>query len=405
MNPSRHDVLIVGGGLVGSALAAALGDSDLDVAVLDRNAVPEAVGGEFESRASAITLASKTLYETVGAWPAMTAQRVTPIRAMQVWDEGGRGSVRFDAADMGEPALGYVVENRAMHHALAQRLAAFRNVHYRAPVAVASFQRGRDDIAVVLENGETLHARVLVAADGATSPTRRWAGIGTRGWDFDQTAIVANIRTERAHELVARQRFLATGPVALLPLDEPHTCSIVWSADTERARQLMALDDDGFMLELSAATEHAIGSVTRVSRRAAFPLSTANAEHYIDDRLVLTGDAAHRIHPLAGQGLNLGLADAATLAEVLLDAARRGKDLGSRAVLRRYERWRKGETLFMLYAMDAFKRGFGSTNPLIQGLRNFGLDFADGVAPVRDLIMRRAAGLDGDLPQSMRRHR
>jgi 2-octaprenylphenol hydroxylase len=179
----------------------------------------------------------------------------------------------------------------------------------------------------------------------------------------------------------------------------------VWSADTERARALMALDDAGFMNELSGATEHVLGAVTGIGKRAAFPLTTANAEHYMDERFVLVGDAAHRIHPLAGQGLNLGLADAATLAEVLLEAARQGKDIGSRAVLRRFERWRKGENLLMLRTMDAFKRTFGSTNPLIQGLRNFGFDVADSATPVKNLIMRRAMGLTGDLPQSMRQHR
>ncbi len=400
---SNYDIVIVGGGMVGAALACALGNSSLKVALLDRAPAPPSPDKEYDLRVSAITLASRALFENLGAWQGMERRRAAPVREMQVWSSEGSGSIHFNAAEIGEPALSWIVENSVIQTALIERLHQFTNVHYLCPVEIADITLADNGAVVTLKDGRSLHAKLLVGADGADSAVRRAAGIETQSLNLHQKGIVATVTTEKPHEATARQRFLVTGPLAFLPLDEPRSCSIVWSADTTRADQLMALDDAAFISELQKAFGDWLGKIQTLGPRAGFPLALSHAKTYTAPHLALVGDAAHTVHPLAGQGVNLGFLDAATLAEVLLDAVAKQKDIGAHAVLRRYERWRKGDNLAMISITGGFKYLFGNDLLVVSQLRNLGLDLTNAATPIKNLIMRRASGLEGDLPKLAKR--
>jgi 2-octaprenylphenol hydroxylase len=400
---SSYDIVIVGGGMVGAALACALGNSALKVALLDRAPAAAPPEKDYDQRVSALTLASRALFENLGAWEGMARRRVSPVREMRVSSGAGSGAIHFNAAEIGEPALAYIVENSVIRTALIERLHQFTNVHHLCPVEIVDITLADNGAVVTLKDGRSLQAKLLVGADGADSTVRRAAGIETQALNLYQKGIVATVTTEKPHEATARQVFLATGPLAFLPLDEPHTCSIVWSADTARADHLMELDDTAFMSELQHNFGEFLGKIQTISQRAAFPLALSHARTYTAPHLALVGDAAHTVHPLAGQGVNLGFLDAATLAEVLLDAAAKQKDIGAHAVLRRYERWRKGDNLAMVSITGGFKYLFGNDLPVVSQLRNLGLDLTNAATPIKNLIMRRASGLEGDLPKLARR--
>lgn len=399
---AAYDVLIVGGGMVGAALADALGNSSLKIALLDR-ARPPTPDEHYDQRVSAITLASQSVFENIGAWDGMVRRRVSPVREMQVWSQGGSGSIHFNAAEIGEPCLAWIIENSVIQTSLIERLHQFTNVHYLCPVEIDDIALADNGVAITLKDGRILNAKLLVGADGADSEVRRAAGIETQSLNLNQKGIVSTVTTEKPHEQTARQRFLTTGPLAFLPLDEPHTCSIVWSADTARADQLLALDDTAFILALQEAFGESLGKIQTVGPRAGFPLALSHAKTYTAPHLALVGDAAHTVHPLAGQGVNLGFLDAATLAEVLLDAVTKPKDIGAHAVLRRYERWRKGDNLAMVSLTGGFRYLFSNDLPVVSQLRNWGLSLTDAATPVKNFIMRRASGLEGDLPKLARR--
>jgi 2-octaprenylphenol hydroxylase len=399
----HYDIVIVGGGMVGATLACALGNSAFKVALLDRAPAARPPEKGYDQRVSALTLASRALFENLGAWEGMAKRRVSPVREMQVSSGAGSGAIHFNAAEIGEPALAYIVENSVIQTALIERLHQFTNVHHLCPVEIVDITLADNGAVVTLKDGRSLQAKLLVGADGADSEARRAAGIETQALNLYQKGIVATVTTEKPHEATARQVFLTTGPLAFLPLDEPRTCSIVWSADTARADQLMALDDTAFMSELQHNFGESLGRIQTISPRAAFPLALSHAKAYTAPHLALVGDAAHTVHPLAGQGVNLGFLDAATLAEVLLDAAAKQKDIGAHAVLRRYERWRKGDNLAMVSITGGFKYLFGNDLPVVSQLRNWGLDLTNAATPIKNLIMRRASGLEGDLPKLARR--
>ncbi|MFL6621404.1 MAG: UbiH/UbiF/VisC/COQ6 family ubiquinone biosynthesis hydroxylase [Sulfurifustis sp.] len=396
-----YDVVVVGGGIVGAAFACALGDSALKVALIERTPPVTAMSADYELRVSALTLASRTLFEALGVWDGIAQRRVAGVCAMQVWDAEGRGEIRFDAAEIGEPYLAYIVENNVIAAALHERMQQHTNVHV-VTGAFADIERDAD-ATVRLADGRNLRARLVVAADGAESAVRERLDIRPRSLDLRQQGIVAAVRTERPHQQIARQVFLPTGPLAFLPLPDSRACSIVWSVDDVRAHELLALDDAGFIAALATACGNRLGAVVSVSKRAAFPLALMHAERYVAERAVLIGDAAHTVHPLAGQGVNLGLLDAAALAEVLLDATRERRDIGARHVLRRYERWRRGENMGMIAVTGGFKYLFGNDSPPLAGLRSAGLAITNRLAPIKHAIMRRAAGLTGDLPRLARR--
>ncbi len=397
------DLLIVGGGMVGSALGCAVADMGLDVCILEaREPSRSWPAEEVDIRVSALTRATQQILQNLKVWPRMTRMRVSPYQRMAVWDQGGNGRIHFSAAEIGEPDLGHIVENRVMQLALWERLESLPNVTVKCPARVADLQLG-DLPEVLLESGERLAARLVVAADGRDSQIRQMAGIGTQGWEYDQHAIVATITPERFHHDTAYQRFMKTGPLALLPIDDGR-CSIVWSTSPDQAAELMALDDEEFCRRLTQASESILGEIQSIGPRGVFPLRLANAQTYIQPGLALIGDAAHAMHPLAGQGVNLGLMDAMTLADVLNDARLAGRSLGSMSTLRRYERARKGANLAMLGAMDGFKRLFSNDVLPLKLARNLGLSLVDRSGFLKHQMMRRAMGLLGERPRLARYH-
>jgi 2-octaprenylphenol hydroxylase len=394
---TQFDVLIVGGGMVGSALACALGDSRFKVCILDNRAPTPPSQGGSDSRVSAITLAARNFFQNLDVWRHV--ERASPVEAMHIWET--QGQIRFDAAEIGEACLAYIVENAALQHALIARMQVCANVQSLWPVIIEKIEFEEPHASVTLKDGRRLTARLLIGADGADSAVRRAAGIDVRRVDMHQKGIVANVHTEQPHGHIARQRFLPTGPLALLPLSEPHICSIVWSADNACADTLMELNDAAFIESLQAVFGDGLGKVLSVSRRQAFPLALAQAHRYTAPRLALIGDAAHVVHPLAGQGVNLGFLDAAALADTLL-AAKHGVDAGTHARLRRYERARKGDNLGMIAVTGGFKYLFGNELPWVRRLRNTGLKLANVITPAKRSMMRRAAGLSGDIPSLAR---
>lgn len=395
----QYDVVIVGGGMVGLTLACSLGGSALRVAVLE--ASPMATDWTVDSiglRVSAITHASRKVFDSVGAWQGMVDQRVTAYGEMHVWDAGGDGLIHFDSAEAGEPSLGYIIENRIIQAALLQRAGQFDNIELMTPARWQEWQDQQDHICISLEDGRQLRTKLLVGADGARSPVREQAGIQTKGWGYDQHAVMAIVKTEQSHKHTCWQRFLPNGPLAFLPMHDQYSC-VVWSTSPEQAAELVAMDEPLFMAQLGEAFEYRLGRVVEVRERGQFPLRLQHTLDYVKQRIALVGDAAHAIHPLAGQGVNLGVLDAAALAETVLASYAMRRDIGSLQNLRRYERWRKGQNVAMMLSMDGFKRLFGSQLEPVKLARNFGLNATNSLTPVKRLLMEYAMGDRGDLPK------
>jgi len=391
------DIIIVGAGMVGATLACALGQQGFRITLVEaRKPDFNWPADSVDQRVSAITYASQKIFESIGAWEKMQAQRVSPYQEMRVWDATGSGAIHFDSADLGVPLLGHIVENRVTLSALHQQLALLDNVNLLAPATITQLDLGVEKAQVTLTDGSTLSASLVVAADGSRSKLRELAGIETTGWSYHQHGVVAHITTSKSHQATAWQRFMPDGPLAFLPLSDGSS-SIVWSTTPAHAEELLALDDAEFLDQLQTNFGDSLGRMLACGPRAAFPLRMQHAKAYTLPRFALLGDAAHTVHPLAGQGVNLGLADAASLAEVLVNARQQREDIGAHKVLRRYERWRKGANLTMIATMDGFKRLFGSTKPAIKWIRNLGLGLTNSTAPVKNLIMRQAMGLEGDL--------
>ncbi len=388
------DIAIVGAGMVGASLAGALADTGLSIALIDSHQAPRDWPAEgFDLRVSAITRASERLFDTIGAWSGMAARRVSPFREIHVWDAGGPGVVHFDSAEVAETHLGHIIENRVIVAALHERLAEMDEITFHCPLRLTAVRRAGRETVLEGENGERFRCRLVVGADGGRSWVRRQAAIPVRGWDYDHHAVVSYVRTERHHAETAWQRFLPSGPLAFLPLTEGWS-SIVWSTSPQQAAELCAMPEDQFACELESAFEYTLGAVEAVGPRAAYPLRFFDARRYIAPGLALVGDAAHTMHPLAGQGVNLGLADVTSLVEVLKAARAKGRAIGSESVLRRYERWRKADNLTMLATVDGFKRVFGSELLAVRAARNLGLGVAGRVAPLRNTLMRVAMGME-----------
>jgi 2-octaprenylphenol hydroxylase len=398
------DIVIVGAGIAGSALALALADSGYSLGIvepqpLERRPLPQGAGpGDFDVRVSALTPRSVDLLRGLDAWPVIEAYRHCPYTHMTVWDAEGTGRIDFDSADLGAPALGHIVENRAIVDSLLARLLENDAIHRFDADRLAACTRNDDgSLHVVLDSGRELSARLVVGADGALSRVRELMAFQTREWDYGHRAIVATVEVAESHRDTAWQRFLPSGPLAFLPLpvaNGRHLCSIVWSLQDALVEPLLAMDDTGFCSELERAFEGTLGPVLGASPRFAFPLRQRHAVDYIQPGVALVADAAHTIHPLAGQGINLGLQDVAVLAEELAWAHANDLAPGSLEALRRYQRRRKGENLLMMGAMDGFKRLFEQQALPLRWLRNAGMRGVDRLAPVKQRLMRHAMGVD-----------
>jgi len=386
-------VVVVGGGMVGAAFAAACSGHGCSIAVVEsQEPVRRWPHGEIDLRVSALNRASQSFLERLEVWDDIRGLGVSPYREMHVWDALSGAQIHFDSQALGEPDLGHIVENRVIQRVLWEQLENADDVQLFCPIGIVDLELNTEGSRLILSDGRAITTRLLVGADGRDSLVRALAGIETEGWDYGQRAIVAHVRPDEWHRETAWQRFLPTGPLALLPLADGR-CSIVWSADEARADELMALDDAAFSTALSEASEFKLGTLRLDSRRVAIPLRLQHAKTYVRPGVALIGDAAHAIHPLSGQGVNLGFMDAIALISALETGLAHGRDLAGLWTLRRYERARRGENQLMLQAMDLFKRIFGWEGPALVRLRGLGLNATDRLEPLKRLIMRQALGL------------
>jgi 2-octaprenyl-3-methyl-6-methoxy-1,4-benzoquinol hydroxylase/2-octaprenylphenol hydroxylase len=387
-----HDVAVVGAGMVGAALALSLARDGFDVAVIEpRPPAPWRVEDEVDLRVVALAPSSAQLFGRLQVWKSISTARICAYRCMHIWDALAPGELNFDAADRGESALGWIVENRLIQHALWQLLQDDGRIAMHCPARVRATEADGQRRTLVLDDEKSLTARLVVAADGADSSLRGMAGIATRDRDYAQRAIVAHVSTERAHEATAWQRFVPGGTLAFLPLADGRS-SIVWSVPDAEATRLLALDDAKFCAELGAAFDFRLGAITATTPRAAFPLRMRVAERYLAPRFALIGDAAHVVHPLAGQGVNLGLRDAAELAAVLVAAREAKRDFAAESTLRQFERSRRSDNALAAHAFDAIQRTFASAAMPLAALRGAGLAAANRFAPLKNFFAARAAG-------------
>ena len=409
MSTGAFDVLIIGGGPVGGTLAALLARATRTDRVPMRIGIVEprrpklpTDADPVDLRVSAYSRASERVLQAAGAWDAIAARRTCAYERMRVWHESvapmSPEALVFDAADVGEPNLGHIIETRLVQAALLDAAAEAGVEIIQADFTSVAIEEDR--VLAQTSAGE-LDARLIVGADGATSSVRAAVGVAADVSAYNQTAIVAVIATERPHERTAWQRFLHTGTLAFLPLEDG-TSSIVWSADDELAKKLLALQPDAFNAALTEALGGALGAARLVSDRASFPLRKLSAEHYVTHRCALVGDAAHVVHPLAGQGVNLGILDAAALFELLLEGRHEREDPGALRVLRRYERWRKSETQTMTAAIDVFDRLLAHGTGPIARLAQRGMGLVNRSQEVKRVFIRRALGLAGELPRAAR---
>ena len=402
--PPPPDALIVGGGLAGPTLALALAQEGLAVVLVDARP-PQATAEAFDSRAYALALASRRLLAHLGVWARVT-NLAQPILAIKVAD-GRPGEtpsplhLAFDHAEIEEGPMGHMVEDRHLRAALDASLEAEPRVTVLRGRTVVAQEAASGRVAVTLDDGARLEARVLVGADGRGSGTAARAGIGRTEKRYGQTAVTCTMTHEKAHRGTAFQLFLPSGPLAILPLTG-HRSSVVWSEKDERARALAAMDDDAFLAALRPVFGSFLGALSLEGPRFAFPLALSLAKSFTAERVVLVGDAAHGMHPIAGQGLNAGLKDVAALAEVLGDARGRGEDVGSADVLERYARWRRFDTATLAMATDGFNWLFSNDSRPLRLARDLGLAVVNRIPPLRRAFIREAAGLTGELPRLMR---
>jgi len=411
------NVVISGAGMVGTALACALAPSGVKIQLLEQRAgslqqwldeVDTALTPDrHDARVSALNLASVQLLTSLSAWAGVQSRRAAAYTDMEVWDGEGSGRIHFSADALHENCLGYIVENSVILAALHEQLSRYDNVELISGVSLRQLSAPDADghRELLLSDGRRIEAGLLVGADGAESLTRRLAGIGATEWDYGHHAIVTTVRTEQPHADTCWQRFTEDGPLALLPLaaEDDRTLSIVWSTSPEHAASLMALDESDFCAALGRAFEYRLGRIEGCDRRRSIALRQRHAHRYVEAGLALIGDAAHTIHPLAGQGVNLGFMDAAALAEVLLAAMMRGESWTDEAVLRRFQRQRRSANLTMAATMEGFRRLFAPQPPVVRLLRSCGMNLTDRLEPVKQHLVLQAMGLSGERPALARR--
>lgn len=398
----RADAIIFGGGLVGLALASALDSSGLSAIVVDPADPGPRADASFDGRTSAVSSSSMRMLETIGVTDHL-AEGGCPIFRIAVADGLSPGGLHFDPDD--GDALGFMHENRHLRAALQARAEAGKNVWLLWKSRVTSVERGDAGVVVALQDGRKLFAPLLIGADGRNSATREAAGINVARWKYDHQAIVSVLRHERGHEHVAYEIFYPAGPFALLPMNDDaigHRSAIVWSVPTEDATGWLSLTDQDFAAEAQAAMGGFLGKVEMLAPRSSFPLGFHHAAQITEKRLALIGDAAHAIHPIAGQGLNLGFRDVAALAEVLVEGARVGLDLGDRQLLERYQRWRSLDALSVAFATDSLTRIYGIPGATASAIRRAGMSLVGRISPLRNRLMNEARGTSGDLPLLLR---
>lgn len=374
--------------MVGAAAALALAHKGFSVALIERQSVDVEtiqLSDEFDLRVSAISPASQQLLDELGVWSLVRGQRSCDYRKMLVWHENGSSQMHFDCEQIGVSHLGTIVENKIIQSVLLQQLNGLTNVTLFPAQQVESIQQSQTTVELTTSSGQTLQAELLIAADGRGSTVRQLLHLPVSSGSYQQTAIVANVTTEQPHEHTAWQRFLTSGPLAFLPLSNGQ-CSIVWSADRIKADELLRLSDDDFKRQLSAAFDYRLGAVTACSARAGFPLNWHSAGRWLLGRVLLVGDAAHGVHPLAGQGVNLGFGDVALLTRLLTT----GQAVFQVRLLRRFERQRKAETVTAMHLFSALKTVYGQHNPLICKLRDFGMNVVEKNRLIKRLVMQSA---------------
>ncbi len=389
------DIVIIGGGIAGLSLAVALGRAGFNVRVIDGASRPKPPPpgdelGDWDLRVSALTPASIAFLEDIGAWNGALLHRAAPYDAMRVWDANGSGRIAFDASEVDAPCLGHIVENRQIVQALLQCADAMSGVEVMWEHALETMSPENPGWKIGCSAERQIHAALVIGADGAQSKARQLLGMPTREWSYAQTAIVATVGLASGHQATCWQAFLESGPLAMLPLADPLKAAIVWSLDDGHHGQVAGLSDSAFVAALNRAMGPAAPVSEAVGPRASFPLAQRHATDYCDESFALIADAAHSIHPLAGQGINLGLTDVAVLAEELVAAQKGGLPLSSAVPLRRYQRRRKSENLAMMAAMEGFKRGFGTLNPMAVVGRNLGLSLVDRQGWLKRWFMRHA---------------
>ncbi len=394
------DVVVIGGGLVGLTIGIALGGAGLETAVIDGVDPAVMQGSAFDGRVCSIAQGSKRVLEGLGVW-AGVARDAEPILEIRVSDGDAPLFLHYDHAEVGADPLGHIVENRHMRQALHARAQALSTVRYLAPVAVEGFTVDGHRVEAALADGRVVRARLAIAADGRHSRTRAAANIDTVHWSYPQTGIVCTVAHERPHRGIAHERFLPAGPFAILPMRGDRS-SLVWTEHASLAPTLVDADPATFHRELARRFGDFLGTLEVVGPRWSYPLALTHAKRYVGERLALVGDAAHAIHPIAGQGFNLGIRDVAALAEMIVDRARLGLDIGSPDMLRGYERWRRFDTIVLVGVTDGLNRLFSNERPLVGLARDIGLAAVNQVPPLKRTFMRHAMGLVGELPRLTR---
>ena len=396
------DVIITGGGLNGPALALALAQAGLSVVVIDAQPARARAAAAFDGRAYALAIASKRLLGAIGIWDRV-AEETQPILEIKASDgRPGEGPapffLQFDSAEIEEGPMGFMLEDRHLYSAFLDAMEAEAGITHLPATTVTAQEAGPAGITVTLSDGRQLTGRVLAGCDGRASGTAERAGIRRTGWGYGQTALVCAVEHEQPHHGIAQQFFMPSGPLAILPL-KGNRSSIVWSETEEDARAIAALDDENFLAVLRPRFGDFLGRIKLAGGRFTYPLSLTLADSYVADRLALVGDAAHGVHPIAGQGLNLGFRDVGALAEVLVEAHRRGEDIGAADVLERYQSWRRFDATTLALGMDAVNRLFSNDNPLLRAARDVGMGIVNGLPGLRRAFIRQAAGIAGKPPK------